>query len=219
MSQEAVEAPTTLTYEIKVYRNPWSEIISGKQLLIFLAEGADEMVTWMQKRLANGKIEPGKDSFGTALLDPTRPFAAMAPAELIYATISIGPNGDNCIPNAAAKAYPHNRFGVPNGVLIERRMYCLGSGDFLWPNSVEFEGAIGAGSGLTAKQDAKLVRRFLRLTMPKLHEYLTDWVQDQRDNHLDTGWGWFNQANQPPKRYREILGFKPITSLESHEVE
>ena len=55
--------------------------------------------------------------------------------------------------------------------------------------------------------------------MPKLHEYLADWVQDQRDSHPDTGWGWFNQDNQPPQRYQVILGAKPKATLQSHVAE
>jgi len=192
---------------VKLYRNPWREILLDGVVLQILQTAAIEADEKLQKMIARGEVEDGRDSFGAVLLDPTRPRWANTFEDRLFASIELGPNGTKYLPNGAAKADAHDRHGVPNGVLVMNASHCLSDGDFAWGDSAEYNFAIGGGSGLSVEQDGEMVEMILEAVMDAVRDRRDAWLEEQRraGSH-----GWYNPDDMPGAEYVSILAMDAI---------
>lgn len=193
----------TLPVEVALIRNPWAQTVPDERLMDLLVHAAQQGAAKLEKWIAKGKAAPDRNSFGAVILDPTRPRGDATLQDRILAVITIGDLGDQYVPNGAAKADAHDRHGVPNGILVQSRNHCLGDDDFAWAGSVEYQGAIGAGSGLSAKQDAKLMLRMLRIAIDGVREIREIWLEERR---ADGGRrAWWNEEDSVHIVYLDIV--------------
>ncbi|HEV2354450.1 MAG TPA: hypothetical protein VGR89_09415, partial [Puia sp.] len=170
------------------------------QLLTTAAVDAQEELARM---IAADKVEDGRDSFATVLLDPTRPRWQTTLDERLFALIGFGPNWQRYVPNGAAKADAHDRHGVPTGLLVAERSFCLGDDDFAYGTSAEYFGAIGGGSGLSPEQDGEMTLRILKSVMDSVRSRRDGWIGDLRGP--DGTHRWWNPEDRAGSEYVQVL--------------
>jgi len=216
-----------ITHEIRLYYNPYSQTLSRGVLLQILETAANNLADELQRMIDTGDTE--KESFAVILADPTETREVQQPTDLALAAVLLGPEAEDLMPNALAKIDAASRHGVPNGALVDQASHCLGDDDFAWGHSahllIEVEGvniagetgdytfqvALAAGSGLSAEQDHDMAKMILTEVMGQIRDRRDSWIAEQRREH--GRWGWYNQQNQPPEKYRAILDLAPIAHL------
>lgn len=182
--------------------NPWKATLADGVVLQFLTTAALSGEDLIEYWISHGDIEAGKEAvFAQVFLDPTRPRNQITIQDRIFAIILYGDpsRAISCLPNAAAKADAADRHGRSNGELVDKANFCLGDGDFAWGWSAQYEGAISAGSGLSAAQDGQVALSTLMSFMDAVRIERTRWLEERR--RLG-GQGWYNPENVPGNEYR-----------------
>jgi hypothetical protein len=195
---------------VKLYRNPWKSVLPDNMLLHQLTAAATLGLEELNRLIAGGWVDAERDSFGAVFLNPTRPREAVNFADRLLASIEIGPNGAKYALNGAAKADAHDRHGVPSELLVAQS-HRLGDGDFAWGGSVEYEGAVAGGSGLSVDQDKSLTCLMLKRFITGVNAGRDSWLANQR--RLRGNQRWFNPADEPGQEYLDALNQPALTPI------
>jgi hypothetical protein len=196
--------------QVRLIRNPWSEILPDGVVLQILQTAASLAEEKMDEWGDRDELREGNDSFGAVLLDPTNRRGADSLSSRVLAIIMIGPKAADYVPNGAAKADAHDRHGVRNGALVDELSHCLGDDDFAWGTSAEYKRMIAGGSGLKPEQDGELADLILQHVVDEVRERRDQWIEEARRPE-DAKQGWYNQANDPAPEYKGVLNL-PYTT-------
>ena len=199
---------------VLLYRNPWKEIIDNDTLLGIIRECADNIEEKLCQMIEDGEVDPSRNSFGCVILDPTETSDGSEAVELVLATIAVGPNGEQYIPNGLAKAHATVRHGYTwNGLLVAKAPHCLDSSDFAWGDAailtiesdegMLFPVGCAAGSGLSSEQDHDVALVCLTNVMAAVDKLILDWVAKKRSGGVSHG--WYNIDNRVGDRYQKVL--------------
>jgi hypothetical protein len=191
---------------VKLYpRNPWEKTLSSDVLLQILLTAAIDADQQLVRMIEANKVEPGRESFGMVMLDPTRPRGSLSFADRLMAVVEIGPHGDKYAINGAAKADAHDRHGMPTSAIVSDVPHLLGDADFAWGGSVEYKRAIAGGSGLSVEQDADMALGVLKHVIKGVNSSRNLWLKEQRALSHDGNHRWFNPEDEPGDVYVRAL--------------
>ena len=187
---------TIPTTKVNLIQNPWPHTIPDVELYDLLEWAANRRAYQIHEMLTVGLYEePARDSMGFVILDPTA--AASTPSEeCVLATLEIGENGRDFVPNAAAKCMQHRDRGMESGAMVYSQPHRLRDGDFRFGYSVNIEGFFIGGSGRTEAED--------KLECTGLAADLIHGVNATRSEWADDLVGYYEEAAAPS-------GNKPVT--------
>lgn len=177
--------------------SPYPHSVPDKQFLEIISNAvmhrAKEIEQWYDDGVAT------RNSFAFCLLDPTAPLWKPTD-DCVLAVATIGPVGEQFLPNAIAKAFEQRDHGVDCGVLTYVQKHRSPDGDFRWGFSVNLDGTIVGGSGLTEYQD-----RYQCILLAAEFNYgiwsdRTAW-EKVHPKEGDPSWSWYCDTNEPGERY------------------
>ncbi|TAK88901.1 hypothetical protein EPO04_02190 [Patescibacteria group bacterium] len=212
----------------KLFRNPWPETVPNGTLIRIFADAVEQTYSSLvPKWQESGELDPEKDSFAGVILDPTNPREATTIAERVMIVFGWGPDMADFVPNGMSKADSQERFGIPNGWLIENASYCIADGEFTWGHSAGVDYLIegidettvifdGGGSGYSAEQDKKVVQEVGELGLLKIKEIRDAWLAARRAE--EAGRRWYNNSDTPDPKYAQILTMPVIAAIGPEEL-
>jgi len=137
-------------YRTYVLRNPYRETIPDETFRGLFTDVIAERAVDIAHRHGTG--EYSRDCMSLVVLDPTASAVERADDIVLGAGI-IGPNGEDFLPNAIAKAFAHRDHRVDGGALVYTQSHRLRDGSFRFGFSVDVDGTIVGASGQTELQD------------------------------------------------------------------
>jgi hypothetical protein len=181
---------------VYLIRNPWGETISDDELYELICEAAVKRADSIAREFDNAEYP--RDSMGFIILDPTAPMSRPS-EDCVLAIITIGPNGADFVPNAAAKAFEHRDSGVECGVLVYTQPHRLADGDFRYGFSVCVDGTYVGGSGLSEVQDRREGTKLAADFNYGVGAARKLWTDAVGSGH------WFDAEDQPSRRYHSVM--------------
>ncbi len=191
----------SLNISVQLHKDPWPTSLGQKRLMMMLRRAAISAREVIESWIVAGEIEEGRGAYTCVILDPTKPRGQGSIADRILAVIQFG-DAQKYLVNAAAKADAHDRHGRPNQELLDEASFCLNDDDFAWGETAFYQGAIAAGSGLSATQDREIAFQILSQVMEAVRDVRDQWLATKRQE--PSGRRWFNEGDQPGWDYEQV---------------
>ncbi len=197
-----------------VGKNPYSQTVPDEDLEEIIVDAvmdrAREVEQWYERRGALHELHAvQRNSFAFAILDPTAPIWRPTD-QTVLAIAAIGPEGEQFVPNALAKAFVHRDHGVDCGVLMYAQKHRLADGDFRKGFSVNLEGTIVGGSGLTEIKD-----RYQCTLLAAAFNYGIHFDREVWEGNTGPDL-WYTNNDGPGERYAAGLGFGMGGAITEH---
>ena len=185
-----------LQIRVRVFQNPWSHTVPDAKLIEFVTHTAEKRAEHVAKQFEAGAYK--RESLGLAILDPSAPLWRPS-SETLLATMAIGLEGEQFVPNAIAKAVEHRDKGQLAGYGAYVDLTQTQDGDFTYGFSSQVDGTIAGASGQTELQDA----------CEAGHAAVTFnyWIRVTRKEWLDqqeTRPRWFTNTDLPRELYLQM---------------
>lgn len=186
-------------FSVKVYYHPWGHSLDDN-LETILESIAIQCAESVAREHAAGTY--ARDSLGIAILDPTAPLWKPS-TEVLLATIAIGPDGEQFVTNAIAKAVHHRDKQQLAGYGVHVDLTQSADGDFAYGFSTQVDGTIAGASGQSELQDAVEAGHALVEFNYAVRATRKRWLEAQ-----DPRPRWFCDQNEPDRRFREMQAAK-----------
>lgn len=176
--------------------NPYPHTFPDDTFHEMLVDIVEDRAADIEKRHADG--EYGRLSMGFVIMDPT---AAISTPSLraVMALASVGPEGDDFIPNALAKAVVTRDRGVECGAQVYSLPHMLADGDFRYGFAASVDFTLGGGSGLTEIQDRYQTTLLLADYNLRVATARKAWSEEQGQGR------WYCNQNEPGDQYTAFL--------------
>lgn len=192
-----------LQTRVRIHHNPWNHRVPDERLVEILTSIVKDRETHlrheiMKTNLIKGEGLEGTDarpSFAFVILDPTAPISRPS-EETILAVLEIGPNSQDYIPYAIAKAIWHRDHGRRSDYGVYVDTLTSADGDSAWGFSCQVDDTIGGGCD-DAQEMAEYEAGVALVTFNhQVRKALREWFESQEERP-----DWFCNSNQPDKRF------------------
>lgn len=185
---------------IKIYQNPWSHTFPDAEMIELFTNIAATRA--QSVRLKYDINHYNRDSLAISILDPAAPLWRPSNQTLL-ATIAIGPEGEDFVVNAIAKAVEHRDKGRMAGYGVHVDLTQTGDGDFCYGFSTQVDETIAGASGQTELQDAYEAG----MAAVEFNYWVRRMRQAWREVHPDNR--WFCKVNKPDHLAAEMAEDAP----------
>jgi hypothetical protein len=185
-----------LARHVRVFQNPWDHTVPDDMLSTIFGTIASLRAEHVEKHFNLGRYS--RDSLGMAFLNPQAP-RWQPSSETLLATIAIGPEGEDFIPNAIAKAVYHRDHGHPAGFGVYVDMTQSADGDFAYGFSTQVDGTIAGASGQSELQDAVEAGHATVTFNYLIRETRKGWLDSREERPR-----WFCNINEPGEIYTSM---------------
>jgi hypothetical protein len=190
-----------LEVRIRLYRNPWEHTVPNDELVSIIDRVAKSRAVEVQKHFESGEYK--RNSMAIVILDPTAPIWKPS-AETLLATISIGPDGNDYVVNAIAKAVEHRDKGQLAGYGAYVDLTQTEDGDFTYGYSTQVDNTIGGASGATELQDSSQAGHALVSFNFYIRQARKAWYDADRAKPKEEHSAWFCDENTPLELYTQM---------------
>jgi len=188
---------------VRLMQNPWEHTIPDEELFQIILRVAQSRAAHVELMYNDGEGDWRRGSLGLAFLNPAAPNWQPTPDTLL-ATVAIGPEGEDFIPNAIAKAAYHRDHGLPAGFGVYMDLSMSIDGDFCYGYSTKVDGQIVGASAQTEHQDACEAGHAAVSFLYFVRKARTEWMMKQ-----ETRPHWFCDMNEPLEMYSIMAAQTP----------
>lgn len=187
-----MEWQALLSGEVHIVSNPYSHMIPDDEFFRIVTGAVATRADDIWRRYQTGEYP--RNCMGFVALDRTAPYWKPSD-ETVLVVATVGPEGQDFVPNAMAKAIEHRDKGVDCGVLVYTQKGRLAEGDFRYGFSVCIDGTYVGGSAQSELQDRYQVTLLAADFNYRVDSAIKAWEEK-------TGPGrWYCNENLPGERY------------------